>query len=84
MTAWLLLVTVGVSVFSVSGVATQADCDTLAAAMQAATTAPLNHSCISYEAASTISEVHVFGPNAPAERPQQPQFQFKPKPAPHR
>ena len=85
MTAWLLLATVGFSVFSVSGVATEADCNTLAAALAAATPQQWSHSCISYEAASTISEVHVFGGNAPAgDGPKPPSFQFKPKQQPHR
>jgi hypothetical protein len=85
MTAWLLLVTAGFSVFSVSGVATEADCNTLAAALQAATPQQLNHSCISYEAASAISEVHVFDRNSPAgDGPRPPGFSFKPKQQPHR
>jgi hypothetical protein len=65
MTAWVLLIVVGSNVFSVNGIATEADCNTLAAGMaQAVTNQELQHSCISYESATTVSEVHVFGPNA--------------------
>lgn len=84
MTAWLLLVTAGVNALTVSGIATQADCDTLATSLQQAIDVSripsFTHSCISYEAATTISEVHVFGSNTPKPPGEAPSFQFKPKP----
>jgi hypothetical protein len=76
MTAWVLLVTIGANVFAISGIATEVDCNTLAASVGQATSQSIEASCVSYQQASAISEVHVFGPNRPPPAGAPPKFEF--------